>query len=258
MEKAKPNDETKRLHGVGRDEAQQRYDSRQAERKKSASLDTNSPPDKNRSANTESAGRPIIPPLPPRPQRERFAPSIQAEAERWASTLSNTELDAIRRYQSQAVPSEAGYNDINRWLRFRSPPKGRTQKWVDDAITGLDSAIGKGRLLEPAKVIRAVRAKPDLMQAWEDALAYTIPWNDRGLISTSADPSIIPEMHGNTKLTKVVFDITLPAGTPVAFPSVATGRMKRQSEILMGRNQSFETLFIDRLTDLLRVKARLL
>jgi ADP-ribosyltransferase exoenzyme len=252
IEQAKPNDETKRLHGVGRDEAQQRYEGG----RKSGPKKQSSPAAANTPSKPVQSGGPVVPPIPQSSPQVKFSSAIQQHADNVAKLMTPDEVGAISRYQSKGPKKGAGYQDVNAWHRFKTPPT-RGQAWVDQVTAGLDSAIAKSTLPESVDTYRAIRGTPELIAKWKDAAADRFPWTEDAFFSTSATPAIASDFWG-TNSTRVVFRVQLPVGIQAVIPSAVTGRMKEQLEVILGRGHQFEIESVDDSGDTIIVKARIL
>jgi hypothetical protein len=241
---AKPDEQTKQLHGKDIFEAQKTF-----EKQASTSATGPVPP-------TVAKSSPATPTPPPPEQVTTFPPAIQQAADEAAKTMTADEIGASSRYQSKGPKRDAGYQDVNAFHRFGSKPK-RGQEWVDRVTAGLDSAIAKSTIPEPIKTYRAIRGNSDLIEQWTLAAATQIPWTEKGFFSTSASPLVAPEFWAKNS-ARFVFEVELPAGTRALIPSAVTGRLEEQLELILGRGRLFLINLIDESGDIIRVKATVL
>jgi hypothetical protein len=188
--------------------------------------------------------------------RDVFLPELQHEADRVALLLTDREKQSASRYQSKGLGKTAGYADVNNWLRFRKTPL-RGQPWVDEVVSGLDSAMSKGTLPISVPTFRAMRGNNQLIQEWQDALDNDLPWLERAFYSTATDANVAPAFWGKSK-RKVLFVVIFPSGTKAAFPAAASGKYAEQLEIVIPRGQNFRIVSINVVDDVTIVKAEVI
>jgi len=164
----------------------------------------------NPKSNSDKIGQtaPIQQPSTPIPA---FQPAVQREADRAAASYDDTERTSVGRYQSKGPRKNAGYADVNNYLRFSTPPV-RGIEWLNSVVSGLDAAIAKGSLPEPVTTFRAIRGTDKLIDDWKDALETGLPWIELGYFSTATSDTVSPEFWGASK-RKILFEVVFKKGT---------------------------------------------
>lgn len=173
----------------------------------------------------------------------------------WPPSLTPDERAAVKDYQSDGT----GFVAVNRLLRFDEPHPERGEAWVRGVAAGLTSAIGKATLPAPVQAFRGLGATPALAAEWRDALELGLVWRDRAFFSVGLARGVAKDFADEAKTgVPTIFEVVVPAGTYAAVPSLVTGRMTNELELVLPPGTSFAIMSIETVGGYQTVKARLI